>query len=197
MKIYDISQELLGCEVYPGDPAPLREVLCTLDQGGVCNLSTLFMCAHNGTHVDAPYHFVNMGKTVEQLSLTKLVGWAYVAEHDGILLPQDVWDLLKRARQANAESAKRILFKGNVQITPQSAQELIECGVELLGVEAQSVSPAETTAAIHTALLSAETVLLEGIRLSEVAEGVYLLSAAPLSVKGGDGAPCRAVLISM
>ena len=44
--------------------------------------------------------------------------------------------------------------------------------------------------------LGAETVLLEGIRLSDVPEGVYLLHAAPLKLGGCDGAPCRATLIS-
>ena len=51
--------------------------------------------------------------------------------------------------------------------------------------------------AVHLALLSSEVILLEGIRLSEVSEGVYLLNAAPLNLAGADGAPCRAVLIDL
>ena len=54
MKIYDISQEVFGCEVYPGDPAPKREVIMDVSNGDVCNLSAISMCAHNGTHIDAP-----------------------------------------------------------------------------------------------------------------------------------------------
>ena len=68
MQIYDISQELFGCCVYPGDPAPRREVLSQIKAGAVCNLTALSLCAHNGTHIDSPFHFFKDGKTVEQLS---------------------------------------------------------------------------------------------------------------------------------
>ena len=61
MKIYDISQEVFGCAVYPGDPKPERKVMMSIKDGGVCNLTALSMCAHNGTHVDAPYHFFDGG----------------------------------------------------------------------------------------------------------------------------------------
>ena len=54
MRIYDITQELFGCVVYPGDPAPRRKVLMKKSEGAVCNLTALEMCAHNGTHVDSP-----------------------------------------------------------------------------------------------------------------------------------------------
>ena len=49
--------------------------------------------------------------------------------------------------------------------------------------------------AVHLALLGADVILLEGIRLAELREGVYLLNAAPLNLAGADGAPCRAILI--
>ena len=45
-------------------------------------------------------------------------------------------------------------------------------------------------------MLGAEIVLLEGIRLSEVEDGIYLLNAAPINLGGADGAPCRAILLS-
>ena len=64
MRIYDISQEVFSCAVYPGDPSPRREVLSSTAEGAVCNLTAFSMCAHNGTHIDAPFHFVPEGKTV-------------------------------------------------------------------------------------------------------------------------------------
>ncbi len=83
MKVYDISQEVFGCEVYPGDPCPIKETTLSISNGDVCNLTTIKMCAHNGTHVDAPYHFYNDGKTIDKVDLDKFVGYAYVAEHSG------------------------------------------------------------------------------------------------------------------
>ena len=67
MKLYDISQEVFSCAVYPGDPKPERQVLSSVDAGSVCNLTAFSMCAHNGTHIDAPFHFLHHGKSVEQI----------------------------------------------------------------------------------------------------------------------------------
>jgi arylformamidase len=50
--------------------------------------------------------------------------------------------------------------------------------------------------AVHCILLTANVVLLEGIRLTAVKEGIYLLNAAPLNLSGADGSPCRAILIA-
>ena len=69
MKIYDISQELFNCKVFPGDPSPERKVLNSIENGGLYNLTAFSMCAHNGTHVDAPFHFIKDGKTIDQISL--------------------------------------------------------------------------------------------------------------------------------
>ena len=69
MKIYDISQEVFGCAVYPGDPSPERQVMLSISEGKMCNLTAFNMCAHNGTHVDAPYHFINDGKKIDEISL--------------------------------------------------------------------------------------------------------------------------------
>ena len=65
MTIYDISQEIFSCQVYPGDPAPERRMLSSMEKGGLYNLTAFNMCAHNGTHVDAPFHFLKDGKTIE------------------------------------------------------------------------------------------------------------------------------------
>lgn len=58
MKIYDISQEVFGCQVYPGDPTPKKRVLSSMEKGDLYNLTAFSMCAHNGTHIDAPFHFM-------------------------------------------------------------------------------------------------------------------------------------------
>ena len=65
MKIYDISQEVFSCNVYPGDPKPERKTLSSTEKGDLYNLTAFSMCAHNGTHIDAPFHFLSEGKTVE------------------------------------------------------------------------------------------------------------------------------------
>ena len=61
MKIHDISQEVFGCDVYPGDPKPIKTKISSIPDGDLYNLSSFSMCAHNGTHVDAPAHFLKDG----------------------------------------------------------------------------------------------------------------------------------------
>ncbi len=195
MRIFDISQEVFTCAVYPGDPAPERQVLCSVDRGDVCNLTAFRMCAHNGTHIDAPYHFLKDGKKIEELPLEAVVGTAFVAEHHGALTARDARTILTRAALLDEEAKKRILLKGDAVVTEEAASVFAEEGVLLVGNESQTVGPEDAPMQVHLTLLSAGAVLLEGIRLQQVSEGVYHLSAAPLSLGGADGAPCRAYLI--
>ena len=195
MRIYDISQEVFGCRVYSGNPAPKKEMLYSMEKGALYNLTAFQMCAHNGTHIDAPRHFLKDGKTVDALSLESFVGMAYVAEHHGIVTEEDALKMIEKARARNPESAKRILLKGNVEVSLEAAKAFASSGLLLLGNESQTVGPQNAPMAVHLALLSAGVILLEGIRLEAVSEGVYFLNAAPLNLAGADGSPCRAILM--
>ena len=195
MKIYDISQEVFSCRVYPGDPSPERQVLNTIESGGLYHLTALRMCAHNGTHVDAPSHFIRDGKTVDEMPLSVFVGRAYVAERQGIVTAEDARAILLAAERCDPEAAKRILLKGDLEVSLEAAKVFADAGILLLGNESQTVGPHDAPMAVHLVLLGADVVLLEGIRLSAVPEGVYLLNAAPLNLAGAEGAPCRAILI--
>ena len=195
MKIYDISQELFACQVYPGDPAPVKNTLSSMESGALYNLTALSMCAHNGTHIDAPFHFINDGKTVDELPLEAFVGKAYVAEHHGTVSGEDAERMIESAENLDPESAKRILIKGDAEVSLEAARIFAASGILLLGNESQTVGPKDAPMAVHLALLSAEVILLEGIRLSAVPAGVYILNAAPLNLSGSDGSPCRAILI--
>lgn len=195
MKLYDISQEVFGCAVYPGDPAPKRETLSRMEAGDLYNLTAFSMCAHNGTHVDAPYHFIPQGNTVEQIPLEKTVGLCFVAEWNGVLNEENARRILRRAALTLRESARRILLKGNVTVSAEAARLFAENGVDLIGNESQTVGPEDAPMEVHRILLGADVVLLEGIRLRDVPEGVYFLNAAPICLGSADGAPCRAILV--
>ena len=196
MKIYDISQEILGCQVYPGDPTPQKRVLSSMEKGDLYNLTAFSMCAHNGTHIDAPFHFIKDGKTVDSIGLDTFIGMAYVAEHNGIVSADDATEMLEKAKKQNSDAAKRILIKGDAEVSAEAAKVFAESNILLLGNESQTVGPENAPMEVHLILLGAGVVLLEGIRLSEVSEGVYFLNAAPLNLSGSDGSPCRAVLIA-
>ena len=197
MKLYDISQEVFGCVVFPGDPSPEKEVMMRTADGDICNLSAFHMCAHNGTHVDAPFHFIGDGKTIDQVDLDRFIGYAYVVGHEGIITDEDASAILKEARRADVRSADRILIRGNATLSAGGARVLAEAGIKLYGNESQTVGPEDAPKEVHLIMLGAEVVLLEGIRLAQVPDGVYILDAAPLNLGGSDGAPCRAVLMEL
>ena len=190
MKIYDISQEVFSCAVYPGDPKPKKQILCATAAGDLYNLTAFSMCAHNGTHIDAPFHFLPEGKRVDQLPLDTFAGECFVARHMGDVTADDAQGIL-----AKASGIPRILIAGPVTVTAEAAQVFAAAGLKLLGNEGQSVGPENAPMAVHKLLLSRDIVLLEGIVLKDIPEGRYFLSAAPLNLAGADGAPCRAYLL--
>ena len=192
MKIYDISQEVFSCRVYPGDPKPEKQTLCSTDAGELYNLTAFSMCAHNGTHIDAPFHFLGEGKTVDQMGLEPFVGDCYVARHNGDVRATDAEAILGKAK-----GAQRILIAGPATVTAEAAEVFAVGGIKLLGNESQSVGPENAPMQVHKILLSKEIALLEGVVLTDVPEGHYLLSAAPLNLAGADGAPCRAYLLKL
>ncbi len=168
------------------------------------------MCAHSGTHVDAPFHFINENAlTVDQLSLKVLSGRAYVLN-----LPD--CDLITAQVLENAEippRTRRLLFKtrnsaywsshGNafrddyVALSKDGAQWLVDRGVKLVGIDYLSIAPFTDTRLTHEILLKAGVVVIEGLDLSKVSQGRYTLHCLPLKLAGADGAPARAILIGV
>ena len=196
MRIYDISQEVFSSQVYTGDPAPEKKLLCSMEKGDLYYLTVFSMCAHNGTHIDAPFHFIRGGKTVDSIGLETFIGMAYVAEYHGIISGTVAAEILEKAKKQNPEAAKRILIKGDAEVSSEAAKVFAGSGILLLGNESQTVGPEAAPMEVHLILLRAGIVLLEGIRLAEVSEGIYFLNAAPLNLSGADGSPCRAVLLA-
>jgi len=195
--IYDISQPVFGCAVYPGDPKPEKTMLSRMEDGDGYNLTAFSMCAHNGTHVDAPLHFVKDGKGVGSVALEKFIGPVYVGTVHGEVSEQDARDLLEKAEQAYPGAEKRVLIKGRATVTLEAAKVFAEARIDLVGNESQTVGPEDRPKEVHLALLSAGVVLLEGVRLSAVPDGAYMLNCAPLNLGEADGAPCRAILMDL
>lgn len=192
--IIDISQEITRCKVYPGDPIPNITKISSMEKGDLYNLSSIFMCAHNGTHVDAPSHFIKEGNTIDKIPLEYFVGECYVHSHNGEVNELDAFKIIEKAKLNNAKD--RILIKGNCVITKYAAQVFKKEKIKLLGNESQSVGPIDSPMEVHQILLSENIVLLEGIVLNTVKDGKYYLCAQPLNIKGIEGSPCRAILIS-
>ena len=191
--IIDISQEITNCKIYPGDPKPTINKINEIEKGDLYNLSTISMCAHNGTHIDAPSHFIKDGNTVEKIPLDYFVGKCYVCVHKGDVNTNDAINIIRKAKDNNA--GERILIKGKCVVTKEAAIIFKNENIKLIGNESQSIGPIDSPMEVHLILLSNNVVLLEGINLDFVDEGVYYLCAQPLNIKGIEGSPCRAILI--
>lgn len=186
MRIIDITRELLSAERYPGDPEPKLNRLLQMSQGDSCNLGCIGMCLHNGTHVDAPYHFIEGGATAESLPLNKLCGGVKVVASAATLTRAAAQELI-------ADKPSRLLIKGEAMLTAEAAE--VFAALELIGVEELTVGGEGDTAEVHRILLSHGVAILENLELSEVEPGCYTLFALPLKIAGADGAPIRAVLV--
>lgn len=187
--IIDISYEITNCNVYPGDPKPKVDVVNDMNNGDLYNLSTFNMCAHNGTHIDAPKHFLKDGKAIDEIPLEYFVGDCYVYSYNGDMDEIIANDIISKT------SCKRILIKGDCVVMSSAARAFSNSGVYLLGIESQSFGPIDEPMEVHKILLGANIVLLEGLDLKKVNDGCYYLCAQPLNFKGIEGSPCRAILI--
>ena len=210
MHIYDISLSISpSLPVWPGDPSVELQQVESIDKGAHANVSHLSAGVHTGTHVDAPHHFLNDGRTVEQLPLDVLTGPCYVAQLPdgmdaitaevlaGIPLAEGTIRLLFGTRNSHLWANEVDVFQTDfAAITEDGAEWLVAHGIRLVGVDYLSVAPYGESTPTHTVLLKAGAVILEGLNLSQVPRGFYDLYCLPLKLKGADGAPARAILIS-
>ena len=206
MKIYDISVAIsLDLPVYPGDPGITVLPILSMEKGNHCNLTGLSLGSHTGTHVDAPRHFEPGGLTVDELDLNRLMGPAWVLK---ISSQQEIGradlesqDLKGKERvllkTSNSALWNRREFANNyVHLSQEGAAYLVEMGVKLVGIDYLSIEKyGSTDYGAHHTLLRAGVIILEGINLGSVEPGRYELLCLPLKVRGGEGAPARALLL--
>lgn len=192
MKIIDISNDMLTAEVYEGDPVPELTKIKSISEGSAYNLSTLNACLHNGTHIDAPLHFLEDGESIDKCSPDLFVGPCTVLEvSPGIITGQLVEDFFPR-------DCRRILLKsrGRAFLHETAAEVMSYLGYELVGTDAPSIEDYDSTGAAHRTLLSSGIAVLEGLNLEEATNGEYFLIAPPVLIAGAEASFTRALLVS-
>lgn len=203
----DISVRLrTGMPHWPGDiPVNIRQTM-DMASGAECNLRTISMSAHTGTHMDAPLHFLADGASMDAMPFDATMGLARVI---GIANPAAI--TRDELEQHNPQRGERLLFKTAnsrwwtddcrlfrkkfVAIESNAARYLVERSVRTVGVDYLSVGAYQGDGAeTHRVLLGAGVWVIEGLDLSAVEPGTYELACLPLRIEGGDGAPARAAL---
>jgi arylformamidase len=209
MKIHDITLTISNdLPTWPGDPKVVLERVNKIEEGANANVSRLDIGVHTGTHVDAPFHFLKEGTTVDTLALDILIGEVQI-----IQIPDEVAEVSRKDLEAAGigEGIVRLLIKsrnskywasgemkfqtGFVGIAEDGAQYLVEKGIQLVGIDYLSIAPYKQSRPTHRVLLKAKIIIIEGIDLSAVKPGMYQLICLPMKLGGSDGAPCRAILI--
>src|SRR3990172_9553231 len=180
MKIFDISVVVSSdLPVWPGDPQVRIERVAKIEEGANANVSRIVMSAHTGTHVDAPYHFLSEGSTVEHLPLDLLTGPAYVLELPGVdvitsselsaaNIPSGTTRLLIRTVNSGYWKESGPTFQtGFTGITSDGAKFLVDFGVRGSRMYYQPVAPYKQSRPTHEVLLKAGMVIVEGLNLTE------------------------------
>lgn len=208
MKIYDVTVAISETvPIYEGDPKVKIDAFVSIANGSAANVSNVCFGAHTGTHVDAPNHFIDGTRTVDDLDVEKLIGPCLVVEVPADVIAiepehlpvlQDIDRIVFKTRNSAFWNTPEDGFRTDfTYITHATAKTLADNGIKLVGIDYLSIeAPGAEGHPVHITLLEKEIVILEGLDLREIAAGDYELICLPLKYVGGtgDGAPARTVL---
>lgn len=203
MKVYDVSSSIYtGMPVYKNKPE--KQPKQTTNTNGYVTETRLELDVHTGTHVDAPLHMVVDGETIETLPLDKLVGPCKVfdltavedritvKDIEGLDIQKDDFLLFKTKNSFDEEFNFDFVF-----VAEDAAAYLAEIGVSGVGVDALGIERSQEGHPTHKTLFANNVIIIEGLRLKDIAEGEYIMCAAPLKLSGVDASPARIVLMDM
>lgn len=207
--IIDISIPLSPDMVrWEGDPPMIIRQVLKIKDGAAYNLSQVKMSVHQGTHMDAPRHFLEEGALIEDFPLEVLVGEAQVVH-----IPREVHSITAEVLRSSGIQAgtQRVLLKTRnsefwkncpqefqqdfVSLSLDGADYLIERGVRLVGIDYLSISPGDDFRPVHARLMENGIAIVETLDLSKAEAGIYQLVCLPLKLMGVEGAPVRAILM--
>lgn len=204
MKLYDISLTVSPQSIRWVSSQPMELIeRKRMSRGDTNNSSSIHASAHAGTHVDAPFHFVPDGATIESIPLETFIGPALVCAVDAgtHVTGADVakagiqGDTRVLFKTRNSELMKKGVYDPSfAPFSVDAAEALVKLGVKLVGLDYLSAAGANEQVPVHRAFLDHGVILLEGVDLSEVPPGRYELFCPPVKLAGSDGSPCRAVL---
>ena len=200
MKMYDVSAPIFnGMAVYKNKEEKQPEINTTTN--GHVTESRLSLDVHTGTHVDAPLHMMNDGATFESINQEDLVGKAKVIDVTnvkGAISDKDI-------ESEDIQEGDFILFKSQnsfeeefnfdfVFVGEDAARYLAERNIRGVGVDGLGIERSQPEHPTHRSLFDKDVIIMEGLRLKDVAAGEYFMVAAPLKLQGTDASPARVLL---
>ncbi|MFQ5471551.1 MAG: cyclase family protein [Dehalococcoidia bacterium] len=206
MRVFDVTVPLRqGLPTYAGEPGVTLDYPKRLERGDPYNVSALSLGSHTGTHIDAPYHFIDGAPTVDEIPLDALIGPCVVVEHSGDShvsaddldrwgLPPDATRLLIKTRNSRLWDDDRFR-EDYIALSVDAAKWIVDRGIVLVGIDYMSIEEfGATRFVVHETLLEHNVVIVEWVDLRGVSAGSYQMVCAPLLVVGAEGAPARVLL---
>ena len=203
MILYDITMPYKnGGAHWPGDAPYTYNQVADIKKGSSVNVGMISLGVHGGTHIDAPFHYLADGTTIEKLPIESFIIPVIVVDAIGaetldVSLVSDI-DLsdVKGVLFKTCAWKDRNVFPMDIPtVSPALAPYLKSKGVTLIGVDVPSVDAIEdSTIKAHKAIGECSLTILEGIVLDSVTKGKYELIALPILLEGSDASPARAVL---
>lgn len=204
MRIFDISHEIFkGMTVYKNkeEKQPQLDVMRSFTEGKI-HESRISMDLHTGTHLDSPLHVLEDGESVEKMDLLKIITLCRVLDYTGKMHSISAADL----KEKNAGTGEFLLLKTQnsfsngfdpdfVYLDVEGARYLAEQKIKGVGIDSLGIERGQPDYLTHKTLLGAGIVILEGLKLTDIAEGEYILIALPLKIKGAEASPTRAILL--
>ena len=204
-KYYDLTANLSEkIVVFPGDPAYKTEDICSLERGSQYHLCHMHFGNHTGTHIDFPAHVIKGGKTSSDFSVEELIGSGLIIEVPETAKSITRAFVLEQAilsndfvffKTANSKLSKQDKFVAEyVYIESEAAEELINKGVKIVGIDYISVDKYEAEdLPIHKSLLSKDILIVEGLELNNSPIGRCKIYIMPLKSQEMDGLPVRVI----
>ncbi len=204
-KYFDVTVPLKsGMMHWPGDPEINIYKVASFENGDGVNISGMNLGLHTGTHMDAPFHFINGGKDIASVSPEILIGPARVIyikhqEYIGIdelkehkILPGE--RILFRTKNSDREWFNNEFSSDYVYLNKDGAEYLVSLKIKIAGIDYLSIAEFKKGSLVHRILLKSGIWIIEGLYLSNVPEGHCEIYALPLRIPGADGSPLRVIL---
>ena len=210
MQMIDLTHLIVeDMPVYPGTEQPVLDIANTLDKDGFVE-KKMIMYSHTGTHIDAPYHLLEEGMTLDSYSIDQFLGKAVLIDVETIenqhielihILPYK--DIIEKSDFVIIKTGwskywgSDDYFKDFPYLTEECAMWLSNIRLKGIGLDTISIDPVNTDELLnHKIFMKQEIVIIENLcNLEQIWKEIFYLSVFPLKIQCSDGSPVRAVAI--
>jgi len=211
MRILDLTLTISNkIPTFPGSPQPKFIPWENVRDDGY-NLEFLFMSTHTGTHMDAPYHFLEKGAKIHEISLKKLVSEAVLikSKKNGgeSITKTDIQKFEKKHGKIASFSSvifytgwqrnlqKKYYFTKNPGLSVSAAKYLASKKINLVGIDSPSIDLGKDSKfSVHQIFAKKGMLIVENLaNLEKIKSSKFHLVVLPLKLKNATGSPVRAI----